>query len=75
MKKIVPYLLIIAIVLIFSYGADAQCAMCKASLESNLDGDGVGSGINDGILYIMALPYLLFVTVGFFLYKHYKKTH
>lgn len=74
-KKIVPYLLLLAAVLIFSTDVDAQCAMCKATLESNLDGDGVGSGINGGILYIMALPYLLFLTFGFFLYKHYKKTH
>ena len=37
----------------------AQCAMCKSVVESNLEsGDAIGSGLNDGILYLMAMPYL-----------------
>lgn len=69
------YIVLLAVFMLFSAELDAQCAMCKASLESNLNGEeSVGGGINDGILYIMSLPYILFVTVGFLLYKHYKKT-
>ena len=30
----------------------AQCAMCKAAVESNLDSGGLkGAGLNDGILF------------------------
>ena len=37
----------------------AQCAMCKSVVESNLEsGDTIGSGLNDGILFLMAMPYL-----------------
>lgn len=38
----------------------AQCAMCRASVSSNLsEGRGViGTGINDGIIYLLAITYL-----------------
>ncbi|TND09546.1 MAG: hypothetical protein FD123_1137 [Bacteroidetes bacterium] len=40
--------------------AGAQCAMCKAVVESDgSNGGSIISGINDGILYLMAVPYLL----------------
>lgn len=55
---------------------DAQCAMCKATLESNLQSgeEAKGQGINQGIMYIMFVPYILIGVVGYFMYKHYKKT-
>ena len=44
----------------------AQCPMCKTSLESNRKDDqtAVGKGINKGILYLLAMPFLLVGTVG-----------
>ena len=52
----------------------AQCAMCKAVLESNMENGGTAAaGINDGIIYLMFIPYLLIATVGYFIYKNYKK--
>lgn len=52
----------------------AQCAMCKAVVESDLDGGGtIAKGINDGIIYLMIIPYVLIGGVGFFIYRHYKK--
>ena len=46
--------------------AYAQCAMCKSVVESNIDGgSAIGSGLNDGILYLMAMPYLALVIVAF----------
>ena len=39
---------------------EAQCAMCKASVESSQgQKNSVAGGINQGILYLMAVPYLL----------------
>jgi len=38
----------------------AQCPMCRATAESNLDAGGTaGRGLNAGILYMLATPYLL----------------
>lgn len=39
---------------------EAQCAMCKASVESSQgQKNSVAGGINQGILYLMAVPYVL----------------
>ena len=73
--KIVVFLLLI-LALVVSTDLLAQCATCKAALESNMQSgeEAVGKGINDGIIYIMFVPYLLVGVVGFLLYKHYRKT-
>lgn len=44
----------------------AQCPMCRMSAESNLKNGGTeGRGLNTGILYLLALPYLMVGTVGY----------
>ena len=57
----------------------AQCAMCSAVLENNLSNGNVGiaAGINFGIMYLFAAPYLAVMVVGFFWYKTSKnaRTH
>jgi hypothetical protein len=49
----------------------AQCAMCRSSLENNFsNGDpGIAAGINIGILYLLALPYLAVIVIGVLWYK------
>ena len=49
----------------------SQCAMCKAVVESS----GQGEGVNNGIIYLMFIPYILIGTVGYFIYRHYKKNN
>ena len=69
-KKIISLIFL----LLFQLSIMAQCAMCKATLESDLAGGGsIGKGINNGILYLMIFPYLLFGVVGYFIYRHLKK--
>ena len=49
---------------------DAQCAMCKAVVEANLESGGsIGAGLNDGILYLMAMPYISIIVVGLIWYN------
>ena len=48
--------------------ANAQCAMCRAVLESQEDA-GTAKGINNGIIYLMVIPYVLIGVVGYFVYK------
>jgi hypothetical protein len=52
--------------------SNAQCAMCRAVLESEAGGE-TAKGINNGILYLMVFPYLLVGVIGFFIYKSRKK--
>ena len=56
--------------LLLSQNADAQCAMCKAVVEANLESGGsIGAGLNDGILYLMAMPYISILVVGLIWYN------
>ncbi len=52
----------------------AQCPMCKIGAESNLkDGGSAGKGLNTGILYMLALPYVLVGTIGYVWWKNRKR--
>lgn len=64
--------LIILLLLITVLPAEAQCAMCRAVLESE-DGGQTAKGINNGIVYLMIFPYLLVAGVGYAIYRSRKK--
>ncbi len=51
---------------------DAQCAMCRAVLESEAD-LSQAKGVNNGIVYLMAVPYILVAITGFYIYKVFNK--
>jgi len=51
---------------------NAQCAMCRAVLETEESGVHAES-INNGIVYLMAFPYLLLIFVGWGIYRIVKK--
>jgi hypothetical protein len=60
MKKHTFILAIILLLVLVPYITEAQCSMCKASVESSMgQKNSVAGGINQGILYLMAVPYLL----------------
>ena len=56
------------IALITFLNTNAQCAMCRAVLETE-EGQSLAKGINNGIIYLMILPYILVGGVGYFVYK------
>jgi hypothetical protein len=56
----------------FSLSATAQCAMCRAALESSGNKTKV-EAVNDGIVFLMAVPYILVAGIGFVIYKMYYK--
>ena len=66
------YIIFFLLTLFFFLKTNAQCAMCRAVLESE-EGQTAAEGINDGIVYLMAIPYLLVAGLGFFIYKKYNK--
>jgi len=55
----------------FSFSANAQCAMCRAALagDSNVK---KAEAVNNGIVYLMVIPYLLVVVIGVLVYRMYK---
>ena len=52
--------------------ANAQCAMCRAALggDSNTK---KAEAVNDGIVYLMVIPYLLVLIIGYLIYRMYSK--
>jgi hypothetical protein len=64
-------LIFFAVIFLNVISASAQCAMCRSTLENNFsNGDpGIGAGINTGILYLLVLPYLAVLTLGYFWFK------
>lgn len=68
-------LLAVAIIFLSSGEILAQCAMCKASVETNVNEDGIGfaAKLNTGILYLFVTPYILFVIIAFMWYKKSKE--
>ncbi len=53
----------------------AQCAMCRASVETNVNEDGIGfaAKLNTGILYLFVMPYILAIIIGYLWYKKSKE--
>ena len=77
-NKLIRYLSVLALVLSFQFvqptEANAQCPMCRMSAESNLKNGGTeGKGLNNGILYMLATPYLLVGAIGYVWYRNRRK--
>jgi hypothetical protein len=58
------------VLLLFIYfeTSQAQCAMCRAVLEGG-EGGVKAEAVNDGIVYLMAFPYVLIAIIGYVIYK------
>lgn len=54
--------------------AQAQCPMCKMAAESNLkNGGSTGRGLNNGILFMLATPYLIVGVIGYVWWRNRRK--
>jgi len=51
--------------------AGAQCAMCRAVLESG-GSNAAAESINNGIVYLMAVPYFLLAGISYIIYRKLK---
>jgi hypothetical protein len=52
----------------------AQCPMCKTALGSAREsGSSVGNTLNDGIMYLLALPYLIGLIFAIIYYNNSRK--
>ncbi|NNK88914.1 MAG: hypothetical protein HKO90_11580 [Flavobacteriaceae bacterium] len=64
-------ILIVLIVTLNPVLLEAQCAMCRAVLESGENQD-IGKSVNNGIQYLMIFPYLLIGGLLFIIYRKYR---
>jgi ribosomal protein L39E len=65
---IIPALILVA----QSESLRAQCAMCRAVVEQG--GEEVAEGINSGIVYLMAFPYIIVAVASYLLYRNWRRT-
>ena len=66
MKKIVVILFFFCVQIL-----SAQCAMCKAVVESGNAEEA--EGLNTGIMYLMIFPYVLVGALFYFIFKYKRK--
>ncbi|TZF85524.1 hypothetical protein FW774_00120 (plasmid) [Pedobacter sp. BS3] len=77
--KTVKRLVVIAVAFISflvlpAHRAQSQCAMCTLNAENSVqNGNTDGKGLNDGILFLLAAPYVAVAVVGFVWYKKYRR--
>ena len=66
MKRIVLFFLLLA----STTSSFAQCAMCRQTAEQASEGNtGIAEGLNTGIVYLMIMPYLLFLIGGLVFFR------
>jgi hypothetical protein len=58
--------------LFFSFSSYAQCAMCRAALSGD-ENKAKAAAVNDGIVYLMVIPYVLVGALGYYIYRMKKK--
>ena len=75
MKKLLAILpIIFFLLLLASEPVMSQCAMCKGAAETSMqEGSQDASGLNMGVMYLFATPYLLVLTIGGLWYWNYRK--
>lgn len=58
-------------IFLIGISANAQCAMCRAALagDSNIK---KAEAVNDGIVFLMIVPYLLVAIIGYLIYRMYQ---
>lgn len=75
--KMSKYFLVFFLFIVLSFcvtDTNAQCSMCALNAENSVkNGNTDGNGLNDGILYLLAAPYLAITAVGLLWYKNYRK--
>ena len=71
-NKVNLRIIFVLLSIFYSLSTSAQCAMCRASLES--EGNvAKNEALNDGIVYLMAIPYILVAAIGFVVYRMFAK--
>ncbi|EDM37394.1 hypothetical protein PBAL39_09631 [Pedobacter sp. BAL39] len=75
MKKIVFVLFFMVLLAMTTTSTvNAQCAMCTVTAEQSVkNGNSQGKGLNTGILYLLAIPYVLITGMGILWYVKFRK--
>ena len=66
---------LVLMLILLQWDADAQCAMCRTTVESTVSNgrSNIATGLNTGILYLLAAPYLLVGAVAWLWFRQSKQ--
>ncbi|HXH17956.1 MAG TPA: hypothetical protein VNJ07_02645 [Chitinophagales bacterium] len=74
MKSKLPYWLLLLVAVMCAVPVAAQCPMCRAAAEASIkEGSTHALGLNTGILYLLAFPYLLCTVIFLLWYRNHRK--
>ncbi|UEG53970.1 hypothetical protein LLH06_03155 [Mucilaginibacter daejeonensis] len=72
--KLTVLALFMGLMVLSTISVKAQCAMCSATAEAGVkDGNTEANGLNNGIMYLLAAPYIAVAVVGYVWYKKYRR--
>ena len=74
-KYIIGLVFAVSLLLFFQTDSNAQCAMCRRIAQTDKDNRSVDKGrsLNNGILYLLSIPYLIGAAGAVAWYKNRKK--
>ncbi len=74
-KKIAVSIVLIILAMLMNTVVQAQCAMCRATMENNVSdgGEALAASLNYGVLYLFAAPYLIVGSIFGLWYYNAKK--
>ena len=58
---------------LFETPGSAQCVMCGTALASSPEGQAIASSFRYGIGILMVMPYLILGSIGYAIYRAYRK--
>jgi hypothetical protein len=63
------------LILLFQLDVQAQCAMCRTTVESTISNgrSNIATGLNTGILYLLTAPYLLVAVIAWLWFRQSKQ--
>lgn len=74
MMKRLLVVVVFSMMIFSAVEVNAQCAMCTTAVESNnKSGALTTKGLNNGIIYLLAAPYVAAAAIGFIWYKKYRR--
>jgi len=72
--RITLFFIVFGLMIVSVKPVKAQCAACAAAVASNAkSGDTTVNGLNKGILFLLAAPYIAVGAVGYIWYKKYRR--
>lgn len=72
--KLLIVFVVFGLSVLCSHPVKAQCAVCTVNVESNAQNGGKkANGLNHGIVYLLAAPYIAVAAVGYLWYKKYRR--